>query len=160
QMLRTTSELANGADYSTYVNEAAGYATTQRLDFLDLIAPDGAIISSAHWPARFGYKERWFLDRPAPLPQRAFLKHVETAQGTGLAMLCLRPVRIHGLSFYLIGGRKLDAVLQSLPPPEGLSVSIYSAPEQGSGELIGPAKENLASSKVTDLVQRVLASGK
>ena len=160
QMLRTTSELANGADYATYVNEAAGYATIQRLDFLDLIAPDGAIISSAHWPARFGYKERWFLDRPGPVPERAFLKHVETAQGTVLAMLCLRPVRIHGLNFYLIGGRKLDAVLQALSPPEGLRVSIFSAPEQGSGQLIGPAKENLSSPEVTNLIQKVLASGK
>ncbi len=157
QMLRTTSELANGAEYANYVNEAAGYATAQRLDFLDLIAPDGAIISSAHWPARFGYKLRWFLDRPGPLPERAFLKHVETPQGTVLAMLCLRPVRIHGLSFYLIGGRKLNAVLQALSPPEGLRVSIFSAPEQGQGELIGPVKENLTSPRVMELIQKVLA---
>ncbi len=156
QMLRTTSELANGAEYANYVNEAATLATAQRLDFLDLIAPDGAIISSAHWPARFGYKERWFLDRSGPLPEKAFLKHVETAQGTVLAMLCLRPVRTHGLNFYLIGGRKLDAVLQALSAPEGLRVSIFSAPEQGQGELIGQAKENPASPKVTELVQKVL----
>src|SRR5262249_7161631 len=115
-----------------------------------------AIISSAHWPARFGYKQRWFLDRPAPHPERAFLKHVETPQGTVLAMLCLRPVRMHGLNFYLIGGRKLDAVLQVLSPPEGLRVSIFSAPEQGSGELLGPARENLSSTKVTALIQKVL----
>jgi signal transduction histidine kinase len=157
QMLRTTSELAKGDEYANYVNEAAGYATAQRLDFLDLIAPDGAIISSAHWPARFGYKLRWFLDRPGPLPERAFLKHVETPQGTVLAMLCLRPVRIHGLNFYLIGGRKLNAVLQALSPPEGLRVSIFSVPEQGPGELIGPAKENLTSPRVTELIQKVLA---
>ncbi|HEY7402615.1 MAG TPA: ATP-binding protein [Candidatus Angelobacter sp.] len=156
QMLRTTSELANGAEYANYVNEATTFATAQRLDFLDLIAPDGAIISSAHWPARFGYKERWFLDRPAPLPERAFLKHVETPQGTVLAMLCLRPVRTHGLNFYLIGGRKLDAVLHALSAPEGLRVSIFSAPEQGPGDLIGAAKENLAAPKVTELIQRVL----
>lgn len=156
QMLRTTSELANGAEYANYVNEAVTYATAQRLDFLDLIAPDGAIISSAHWPARFGYKQRWFLDRPAPLPEHAFLKHVETSQGSVLAMLCLRPVRMHGLNFYLIGGRKLDAVLQALSTPEGLHVSIFSSPEQGSGELIGPAKEDLSSSKVTALIQKVL----
>ena len=171
QMLRTTSELANGAEYANYVNEATAYATAQRLDFLDLIAPDGAIISSAHWPARFGYKQRWFLDRPAPLPgsrtragiagdgvaERAFLKHVETPQGSVLAMLCLRPVRMHGLNFYLIGGRKLDAVLHALSTPEGLHVSIFSSPEQGSGELIGPAKEDLSSPKVTALIQKVLS---
>ncbi|HEX4602507.1 MAG TPA: ATP-binding protein [Candidatus Angelobacter sp.] len=156
-MLRTATELANGAEYANYVNEAAQNAAAQRLDFLDLIAPDGAIISSAHWPARFGYKQRWFLDRPAPLPQQAFLKHIETPQGSVLAMICLRPVRVHGLSFYLIGGRKLDAVVQSLSPPTGLRVSIFSSPEQGPGELLGPAKESFGSPKTTALVQKVLA---
>jgi two-component system nitrogen regulation sensor histidine kinase NtrY len=155
-MLRTVTELANGAEYANYVNEAASNATAQRLDFLDLIAPDGAIISSAHWPARFGYKQRWFLDRPTPLPQRAFLKHIETPQGSVLAMLCFRPVHVHGLTFYLIGGRKLDAVVQSLSAPEGLRVSIFSAPEQGSGELIGPAKDTFKGAKAMGLIQKVL----
>ncbi|HZU32470.1 MAG TPA: ATP-binding protein, partial [Candidatus Angelobacter sp.] len=59
-------------------------------------------------------------------------------------------------SFYLVGGRKLDAVVQTLSAPEGLRVSIYSAPEQGQGELIGPSRENLASAQVKDLVQKVL----
>jgi two-component system, NtrC family, nitrogen regulation sensor histidine kinase NtrY len=155
-MLRTVTELANGAEYANYVNQAASDAAAQRLDFLDLIAPDGAIISSAHWPARFGYKQRWFLDRPAPLPQQAFLKHVETPQGSMLAMLCFRQVHVHGLSFYLIGGRKLDAVVQSLSAPEGLRVTIFSAPEQGQGELIGPGKESFHATKVMALVQKVL----
>jgi signal transduction histidine kinase len=155
-MLRTVTELANGAEYANYVNEATSNAKAQRLDFLDLIAPDGAIISSAHWPARFGYKQRWFLDRPAPLPQQAFLKHMETPQGSVLAMICLRPVHVHGLSFYLIGGRKLDAVIQSLSAPAGLRVSIFSAPEQGSGELLGPARETFGAVKTTALIQKVL----
>jgi len=176
QMLRTTSELSNGAEYANYVNEAASYAAAQRLDFLDLIAPDGAIISSAHWPARFGYKQRWFLDRPgpgsptsaaaarggveAPLPEHAFLKHVETPQGSVLAMLCLRPVRAHGLNFYLIGGRKLDAILQVLSPPQGLHVSIFSSPEQGAGEVLGSAKEDVSSPTISALIQKVLADRK
>jgi signal transduction histidine kinase len=155
-MLRMTAELTNGAEYASYVNEASTYASAQRLDFLDIISPDGTIISSAHWPARFGYKERWFLDLPAPLPQKAFLKHTETQQGTVLALLCFRSVHVHGLSFYLIGGRKLDTVVQSLNAPEGLRVSVYSAPEQGPGELIGPAKENLASPEVKALIEKVL----
>lgn len=156
EVLRTVTELANGAEYAAYLNAAAPNAAAQQLDFLDLIAPDGAIISSAHWPARFGYKERWFLDQPAALPQKAFLKHIETPQGNVLAMICFRPVRVHGLSFYLIGGRKLDAVLQSLSAPEGLRVSIFSAPEQGSGELIGPARESFNAAKVSDLIQKTL----
>jgi len=159
-MLRAVTEMANGAEYANYVTQAASDAATQRLYFLDLIAPDGAIISSAHWPARFGYKQRWFLDRPSPVSQQAFLKHVETPQGSVLAMLCFRPVRVHGLNFYLIGGRKLDAVVQSLSAPEGLRVAIFSAPEQGPGELIGQSKESFSDAKVTTLVQKVLEQRK
>jgi len=155
-MQRTVSELANGAEYANYVNDAASNAAAQRLDFLDLIAPDGAIISSAHWPARFGYKQRWFLDLPSPLPRQAFLKHVETPQGSVLAMLCLRTVPVHGLNYYLIGGRKLDAVVQSLSPPEGLRVTIFSVPEQGPGEMIGPGKESFDVARVMPLIQKVL----
>lgn len=155
-MLRMVIDLSNGGDYSNHVNEATGYASVQRLDFLDLIAPDGATISSAHWPARFGYKQRWFLDPPAPRPQQAFLRHVETPQGSVLALLCLRPVHTHGADFYLIGGRKLDSVLESLSPPEGLRVSIYSAPEQGQPEILGAAKDNFSSAKLMQLVQQVI----
>ena len=44
-------------DYSTFVDRAKGLAAAHQLDFLELIADDGTIISSAQWPARFGYKE-------------------------------------------------------------------------------------------------------
>jgi len=152
-MLRSAIELTNGADVGPYMNAAQSYAQAQQLDFLDLIAPDGTIISSAHWPARFGYKERWFLDRAGPQPREAFLRHVDTAQGSVLAMLCLRPVKTHGADYYLIGGRKLDSVVQSLTPPAGLRISIYSNPEQGQGEIIGPAKDNLPLETLMPLVQ-------
>ncbi|HEX5433615.1 MAG TPA: ATP-binding protein, partial [Candidatus Angelobacter sp.] len=155
-MLRSAMELSNGADVGEYVNETQNYAQAQRLDFLDLIAPDGTIISSAHWPARFGYKQRWFLDHPGPLPQEAFLRHVETPQGNVLAMLCLRPVKTHGADYYLVGGRKLDSVVQTLTPPPGLRVSIYSAPEQGQPEILGPTKDSLPLEKVMPLIRQAM----
>ncbi len=157
-MLRTVIDLYNGGEYANHVNEAAGYAAAQRLDFLDLIAPDGTIISSAHWPARFGYKQRWFLSDAAaqPLPRQAFLKHLETSQGSVLALLCLRTVHTQGVNFYLIGGRKLDAVLQSLAPPEGLRVSIYSVPEQGAAEILTADKASLDAAKLQPLIQQAV----
>lgn len=155
-LLRAVIELTNGADVAMHVNDAAGYAQTQRLDFLDLIGPDGTIISSAHWPARVGFKQRWFLDASGGLPQQAFLRHVETPQGRVLAMLCLRAVPAHGTSYYLVGGRKLDAVLQTLSPPQGLRVSIYSASDQGPGEILGPARDVLGLDKAMPLIQKAL----
>jgi signal transduction histidine kinase len=156
-MQRTVIELSLGAtDYAAHVNEAAAYATAQRLDFLDLVAPDGTIISSYHWPARFGYKETWFLEPSKTLPAQAFLKHLETSQGTQLALVCVRPVRTHGANFYLIGGRKLDLVLQALSPPEGVHVSIYSAPEQGQGELLGTSADSIPSANLMPLIQKAI----
>jgi two-component system, NtrC family, nitrogen regulation sensor histidine kinase NtrY len=73
-----------------------------------------------------------------------------------LAMLCLRPVITHGASYYLIGGRQLDAVVQTLSPPAGLRVSIYSAPEQGQGEILGAAKDSIPSDKVMPLIQKAM----
>jgi len=154
-MLRTVINLHNGADYNSHVDEAAGYATAQRLDFLDLIAPDGAIISSAHWPARFGLKQHWFLESPPPIPQQAFLKHVETPQGNVLALLCVRPLHTYGVNYYLIGGRKLEPVMQGLTLPEGLQFSIYSAPEQGQGEILG-AKGSVPSANLMPLIQQAI----
>ncbi len=71
-------------------------------------------------------------------------------------MICFRTVHIHDLNFYLIGGRKLDAVVQSLSPPEGLHATIFSVPEQGSGELIGPGKESFDAARIMPLIQKVL----
>ena len=55
--LATTIAIA--PDYGEYVSEAAQLAATHGLDLLELVAADGTIISSAEWPARFGYKEEW-----------------------------------------------------------------------------------------------------
>ena len=156
-MLRTAMELSGVSDYSTHVNDAGGYASAQRLDFLDLVAADGTIISSAHWPARFGFKQRWFLDNAA-YPQQAFLKQVETAQGGVLALLCLRKVPGLSTTFYLIGGRKLDAVLGSLSAPRGMRVSIYSAAEEGPARIINAAgSDNLDSDKLMPLIQQSMS---
>ena len=49
--------LAGTADY----DRAQAEAESQALDFLDVVQPDLTIISSAHSPARFGYKNDWQL---------------------------------------------------------------------------------------------------
>src|SRR5262249_37479544 len=99
-MLEMALKLSSGGDSAGY-DQAATYATAQHLDFLDLLAPDGTIISSAHWPARFGYKQRWFLNQS--IPQRTFLRQVEALQGNALGMLAIRTVTARGQNFYVIG---------------------------------------------------------
>ena len=67
------------ADFVSSVGEAAPLAAAQALDLLDLVADNGTIISSAHWPARFGYRHPWAVEASRAEAQsgRAFLQKVE-----------------------------------------------------------------------------------
>src|SRR5262249_56575580 len=56
---RTAIELVRRADPAPFAGDAAPMAAAQGLDFVDLVAADGTIISSAEWPARFGYRHAW-----------------------------------------------------------------------------------------------------
>ena len=49
------ANVTSATDYSPFVNEAPPLAASYGLDLLELVAGDGSIISSAEWPARFGY---------------------------------------------------------------------------------------------------------
>src|SRR5450755_2478525 len=50
-------------DPAPFVSEAEQLAGEQRLNFLEILSKEGTIISSAEWPARFGYKEEWLNER-------------------------------------------------------------------------------------------------
>lgn len=154
-VLQMALTLSSGGDSAAYVSAAGPYASAQHLDFLDLLAPDGTIISSAHWPARFGYKLRWFLDQPGTIPQHTFLRQVETPQGNALGILCIRAVKTHGSSFYVVGGRKLDsALLQSLATPAGMRILIFSSAEQGTGEFLSSNNESFEPVKLLPLAEK------
>jgi two-component system nitrogen regulation sensor histidine kinase NtrY len=156
-VLEMALKLSGGADSAAYVNQAASDAGVRHLDFLDLLAPDGTIISSAHWFARFGYKERWFMGPASAIPQQTFLRQVETPQGDVLGILCIRAVPAHGANFYVIGGRKLDsALLQSLATPAGMRILIYSSPEQGSSGFLSSTSDSFDPDKLMPLVQKAL----
>jgi hypothetical protein len=53
---RMAFEAAHAGDTSVFLREAGTLASEQQLDFLDLVASDGTILSSAEWPAHFAYK--------------------------------------------------------------------------------------------------------
>jgi hypothetical protein len=151
-MLQMGLELSSGLDTGSHLNDAKSYASVQNLDFLDLFAPDGTIISSAHWQARFGYKQHWFLEQGLAIPQTAFLRQVETPDGNVLGILSLRAVKIRGANYYVLGGRRLDApFLQGLSVPSGMRVLIYSVPEQGTGGFLSPTSEGRDTAKLLQL---------
>ncbi len=114
------------ADASQYYNDARGIAQTQQLDFLDIVADDGRLISSAEWPARFGYKNDWVGSQSDWNSQGAFLRRVDMPDSVDLGLLAVRTVSVGEKHFYLIGGERLDQnFLGTLVLPENMRVLLY-----------------------------------
>ncbi|HEV8385301.1 MAG TPA: ATP-binding protein, partial [Candidatus Acidoferrales bacterium] len=150
------------ADVSLYVNDATGISRTHQLDFVEIINHDGAIISSAQWPARFGYKNDW-ITQPVDWKARgAFLKKEELADGFALALAAVRPVAIGERRIYIVGGQRLDKeFLASLVLPQGMRAMLYRNLEPNfSAALLTDAAGPLAQAeKLAPLIERVRSSG-
>jgi len=123
---RLAVNLGGSVDTSTYYAEAQSLAEEQSLDFLELVGPDTAIISSAEWPARFGYKEDWLREAADWNKQAAFLKQENLADGSALGLIAVRSVKAGDGMLYVAGGQRLDReFLQSLPAAEGERFELY-----------------------------------
>jgi len=131
--LRMAIDLSRAqADASIYANDARGLATAHQLDFLDLVAADGTLITSAKWPARSGYKNDWLATEQNWNQRGAFLQRVESPEGVELGLLAVRVVSVGAKSIYLIGGRRLDReFLGSTALPTGMRALLYRNLEAG-----------------------------
>jgi len=137
-------------DASRYVDEAPALAREQSLNFLELVGPDGRIISSAEWPARFGYEESWLLDPADWKAQGVFLKSEDLADGAALGLVTVRGVKTGERTLYVAGGSQLDKeFFDSLPVAEGMRVQLYRNFEPR------PVPDTLGSALAAALVQQV-----
>jgi signal transduction histidine kinase len=109
--------------YNLFVDDAQAIAQIEQLDFLEFVDDRGTIISSAQWPAKFGYQEPGALRSPPGTP---FLKEEETASGAILGLFSVRAMPAGDRKLYVIGGIRLDRdFLSSLKLPAGMRVMIY-----------------------------------
>ncbi len=115
-------DLAQTGDASPYLNEAQSMAQDAQLDFLEVAGHDGNIVSSAQWPARFGYPEPAAADASAA----PFLKREDLPDGsTALGLFAVHAVDNTGMR--LIGGERLDqSFLSDLPVAPGMQIGLYS----------------------------------
>jgi two-component system nitrogen regulation sensor histidine kinase NtrY len=127
---RIASEIAQSGDTAPYFNEAQIMARDAELDFLELVGRDGAVISSAQWPARFGYPEP---AASAPV-QGTFLKAEELPDNSAsLGMFAMRAVEGSEGVVRLIGGKRLDQTfLADLPVAPGMTVGLYTDATAGT----------------------------
>jgi len=122
----TAVDIAAKTDYSDYSGTAAELAAAHGLDLLELVAADGTIISSAEWPARFGYKEDWLTQHPDWKSRGAFLKREELPDGVVVSVLAVGTATAADRVLYVAGGQRLDrAFLSTLVPPAGMRALLY-----------------------------------
>jgi len=111
-------------DYGAYLNEARTVADSQQLDFLEFVDSQGTIVSSAQWPAKFGYKET--LTPLSAIPKDAFLKPEELADGAALGLFAVRDLNLGEKPLFVAGGRRIDkGFLASLELPSGMRAMFY-----------------------------------
>src|SRR4029077_20840658 len=103
---RSAIDISRRADYAPFVGEAASMAAAQGLDFVDLVAADGTIVSSAEWPARFGYRLPWVTGTRKATG--AFLQTIELPRGTALGLVAVAQVPSGAKAIFVAGGRRLD----------------------------------------------------
>jgi signal transduction histidine kinase len=125
--VRMVLDLARpNADSSLYLHDANGAAQTHNLDFVEFVNSDGALISSAQYPARVGYKNEWVTASKNWDGTSAFLKREELPDGVALSLTAVRTYSVGDKTVYIIGGRRLDQnFLASLVLPSGMRALLY-----------------------------------
>jgi two-component system nitrogen regulation sensor histidine kinase NtrY len=153
-------KIAGATDYAPFYSDAGELAAAHGLGLLELVADDGSIVSSAEWPARFGYKEPWLPQRSDWKARGAFLKREELADGVTLSLLAVGTAVAGDRKLYVVGGQQLDpAFLSTLVLPAGMRVLLYRnlAPQFSLAALIngGGSVGNLPN-ELRPLIEQVL----
>jgi two-component system nitrogen regulation sensor histidine kinase NtrY len=152
----TRMALASGSgspDYGAYLNEAKLIAEDQQLDFLEFVDSQGTILSSAQWPAKFGYKDALAVRTTS---KDAFLKREELPDGAVLGVFAIREVSAADKPFFVIGGRRLDQnFLARMGPMPGMRTMLYQNLGNGSPRLLSSAGPVQPADPVVPLIQQV-----
>ena len=114
------------SDFAEYFDLARVMADSHQLDFLEILDGRGTIVSSAQWPAKFGYTELAFESLSASSGQGPFLKLEELQDSTALGFFAARAIHVGDRSVYIVGGRRLDKnFLLALDMPADTRALLY-----------------------------------
>jgi signal transduction histidine kinase len=151
--------VAISSDNSAFYNEASAMARAHGLGLLELVGGDGAIVSSAEWPVRFGYVEDWLTAAPTWKPGAAFLRREELPDGFTLALAAVETVNAGGRQMYVAGGQQLDQdFLATLVLPAGMRVLLYRnlEPRFAPHLLAGATGAAADAQEFQSLIERVI----
>jgi two-component system nitrogen regulation sensor histidine kinase NtrY len=161
-------KLYDSSESAAYVDLAKSVAENYQLDFLEFVDSNGTIVSSAQWPARFGYSETSFAGIVPLAGQTPFLKQEDLQDTNALGLFAVRIIRIADHPVFVIGGRSLDKnFLATLELPADTRVLLYE--NRGGGNIpanslitsspIADATASNAAAKLTPLINATRASG-
>jgi signal transduction histidine kinase len=159
RVVRMAYELAHGGDPAMYLTEASTLAQDYLLDYLELVQPDGNIISSAQWPAHFGYREAAIASVGRP----AFLKEETLAQDrTEAGLFAVRAVPGGESALDIVAGERLDsAFLADLSAPAGSALYLYrnSSPSFDASGLSSASGVATDAARYREVIDRARTSG-
>jgi two-component system, NtrC family, nitrogen regulation sensor histidine kinase NtrY len=143
--------VAGTAEYDRAQREAEA----QGLDFFDVVQADHTILSSAHWPARFGYKNDWQIGEELWHARDSFFTHIPQPDGSvAPALVAVRPV-MNG-KVLVIGGRRVNSeFVRSLGQAPGMRALLSLEPN----EVIDAQGGSPDAAKLASLI-RVAETGK
>jgi two-component system, NtrC family, nitrogen regulation sensor histidine kinase NtrY len=136
---RMTAALnGSSADSAEHFDLAHSLAESHQLDFLELLDSRGMIVSSAQWPAKFGYPDPAFQILPPSAQESAFLKLEHLQDSTALGLFTVRTSGDRERPVYVVGGRRLDkAFLSTLNVAPEMRVLLYqNRDEKFSADLL------------------------
>ena len=128
EVLNRMATALNGttADSAEYFDLARSMADSHQLDFLEFLDSQGKIISSAQWPAKFGYVDSRLEAISGSGEAAPFLQLEELQDSSSLGLFALRAVRAGEHPVYVVGGRRLDKdFLSALDLPPDMRVLLY-----------------------------------
>ena len=137
RMQRIAFDVTRGGDTTQLVNEAQSFAQEYGFDFLDLVSSDGTIVSSAEWPAHFGYK---FLLPLTGAPTSASLHSFELPNRSVIGLASSQKLTVSDGTMYMVAGRAVDrSLLQNFVVGQGTYLWLYTiqAPGPDPANLLG-----------------------
>lgn len=141
-------------DYGEYLNEAGDLADLHQLDFLDFVDDHGTILSSAVWPAKFGYK----TTAPLTQSQKIFFQREDLPDGAVLGLCALSRVTVGQKSLFVIGGQRIDRkFIGNMAMPAGMRALLYEdlGPGAGPPHIIDPFGLQPATAPVASVIEKV-----
>jgi signal transduction histidine kinase len=123
------------SDSAEYFDLARAMADSHQLDFLEFLDWQGKIVSSAQWPAKFGYVDNRIESLSTYGEQAPFLQLEDLQDSTALGLFAVRAVHGGEHPVYVVGGRRLDKdFLSALDLPPDMRVLLY----QNRGDHFSP----------------------